>query len=421
MYTLLSIAMAAVVTVSAAASVATNRFYPDFTVHSPGMKYRLEARSPDNGGGWSRPFAASFVYALYDVTTKTKVWERRQPMKAGDSGPWPDGEASPTWAYVTDDGNVVVATGRDELFVLSPSDGAKMGQINILDQFTRDEHDKYISESTAGPIWEDGSRWSFLTVKEVSGRASLYFVIRPYWEHRVVVEVATGTLVEMGDAAGCGEATLKDPKVLKDSKVAAIVRAIRDDDASWALATLRKASKGWLDRKDYENWWALEAAVAIAGRRGVKDAIPMLRTLEANDHVTSSSSNGIETRELRGVVHTALRRLGEIPASEPAITLREIRRDQWFAEGDLIASIVTIKERAAKADSVKTGMTVHELAAAVGLPDFEVFDETMGYSLDYDMDAAEPFTLRISLDDNKVASVKRITPAVWKDGYERDR
>jgi hypothetical protein len=419
----MSIVLAAVVSVSVSvsASAVTDRYFGDLTVYSPGKKYRLEAKSPDNAGVRKKPFAASFVYTMYEEATKAKVWERRQPMKDGQYGAWSDGEYSPTAAYVTDQGNVVVATGHDELFVLSATDGTKVGQIDILDQFTEKDRKDYVSNTTAGPMWKGGSRWSFLEVKDEKGAGALYFVVRPFWERRVVLDVAKGTLVEMGDAAMCGETTLKDPKVPRDAKIAGIVRAIRDDEASWALETLGKAARSGLSLTDSQMRRDVYAAASIVGRRDEKKAVPVLRTLEKFDHVSSSSSTGVDKRALRGIAHTALRRLGETPASEPAITLRVSRRDQGLSTGDPVVSTVTIKERAAKADGVKVGMTVHELVAAVGLPDFEVEDRSNGLALDYDMDASTPFTLRLVLEDNKVVSVRRIEPAVWKDGYERDR
>ena len=159
----------------------------------------------------------------------------------------------------------------------------------------------------------------------------------------------------------------------------------------------------------------------IAGRRGLKDAVKPLRELEKLDHVSSSSSSGVEDRGLRGHVHTALRRLGEVPASEPAISLRRTTPGEIFAGGDFVTSTVKIKDRAAAAVKVRQGMSLDELAAAVGLPDHEAFDKDLGHALDYDMDAKEPFTLRIVLENNTVKALRRITPPVWKDGFERER
>lgn len=396
---------------SPAPEALTDRYFRDFTVYSPGRKLRLEAKSPDNAGERSRPFAANFTYTLYDEATKAKLWERKQPMKDG----WFDGEASPTGAWVTDAGEVVLVTGWDQLVSLSAKDGARLGMVAVLDQFPKEEQEKYVDMTTAGPMWHGASRWSFLTVKDAKGATALYFVVQPFWERRVVMDVAAGALVDLGAHATCGEQKPEDPKL------AALVEAIRADDAAWALRTLERLAKKPGDQKDWDSWRDANAAVRIAGRRALKEAVKPLRKLEQSGEVSSSSSGGVENRGLRGAVHTALRRLGEVPESEPAISLRKSNPGEFFADGAAVTSTVKIKDRSQGADKVKAGISVDDLAAAIGLPDYEVFDATMGHALDYDVDAKEPFTLRVTIEDNAVRSVRKITPPVWKDGFERER
>lgn len=399
---------AGVSSVDAAAASApvntTDGFYSDIIVYSPRKKFRLEAKLPNNAGATTAPFASKFGYALYDEASGEKVWERKQPY----------GESSPLSAFITDSGDVVVLADVT-LFSLAPKDGRKCGTLRILDQFSKEESSKYIAKTTAGQIWASGSRWSFIEVDGEAAQRTLLFVVRTYWGHWVVMDVATGTSVDLGPAS-CGDlAKAEKPAQRK------LVQAILDDEAAWAVKVLNDATGAPPQFLAPDARFDVYTAATIAGQRQLRGAIKPLRELEKDDDVTGSSSNGARWRQLRQFAQLALRRLGEVPAAAPAVSLSP-RTGELFPRGPEYSSKILVKDRAGNIDEVKPDMKAKDLIDAIGFPDCSVYDQTMGHAFDYDIDAPEPFTLRVVIDkDNVVTKIRRINPPVWKDGCVRER
>lgn len=85
-------------------------------------------------------------------------------------------EVSPSRIFVSDLGWSVTKTRWDQLIAVDP--GAKdRCHIKLLpDAFTDEEREKYVHETTAGPMWAGYSLWYFLETGEQH-----LFVIRPWW------------------------------------------------------------------------------------------------------------------------------------------------------------------------------------------------------------------------------------------------
>jgi len=291
--------------------------------------------------------------------------------------------------------------------VLDPKSGKKVFQTKVLEQFTEDERKKYVHDTTAGPMWTGLSRWSLLTVK--SGDISTeYFVIRPYWGRRLILDLTK--LVIVGE----------------DKADKSIVDAAVQADRDWVVGVLSKVGDlPKCGKGDCAPRHEAERAAWLAGILGVKEAVEPLHKMEADDFSGSStfSMDGFSrsSRKTRQIVHLSLRRLGEVPHRGPLLILKSYSDFSANSKHSLEEpkDAPEIGERAAKASEVKTGIGVTDLLKLVGEPDYEGKGED---TFDYDMDATPAFTLRVTLNakDGTVSKVERIAPPVWKDSLERD-
>ncbi|MDZ4830915.1 MAG: hypothetical protein SGJ09_12045 [Phycisphaerae bacterium] len=152
--------------------------------------------------------------------------------------------------------------------------------------------------------------------------------------------------------------------------------------------------------------------------------MPLLRKLE---QATRTSTVREGTAGLRSELHLALRRLGEMPEVGPCMPLVPCAKCEsggWAPDqAHAITKPVAFSERARNAEKVREGMSIVELGALIGGPDAQFYDADLReHCLDWDLDGPSPSTLRIALDldTNIVKAVVRITPAVWRAGYERE-
>lgn len=396
----------AVVCAAAAPAWGTDRYFRDRTETSPDGRFRLDARSPDNAGPGPHPFAKHFVYTMTDTRTGTVVWKRSQHR-----------EPSPIGAWVHNSGAVAVRTSSDTLIVLDGVTGEKTGEAPILGSIPEDEHEKYVSMSTAGPMWSGGSRWTFF---EQGG--GLYFAVRAWWGRLLIVDTATGKLVARPPTS------LVDAFEAEDRRF--VLTALQ---AGAGRLTAPEASRQDLYELEYGD---LGTAAQLAARYGLADAVPALRQLEMSSYVGSSGGwwdtegvyqpgeiNPFNSREatLRRKVQLALRRLGEKPAEEPCT---------WFAivgEYRPYEPTSTLYEpmgplpwpRAEGVEKFASGASPMQVLDAIGAPDFIDFQLQ---AWEYDMDVKPPYTLRVYWKDKKtVDRSERITPALWQQTDTRDR
>ncbi|MBI2922001.1 MAG: hypothetical protein HYY18_13020 [Planctomycetes bacterium] len=386
----------------ASVASATDRFFGDSTAKSPNGKFRLEAKSPDNEEG-RRAFAANFEYTLFDESTGKAVWTRKQPMKKDVDWPTPDGEGSPSGVWLDDDGRAVVFTGWQELFVLEPTAGQKVFQGKILEQFPEGDRKKFVSQTTAGPMWTGNSLWYFLGTEGEAGRKNRYFVVRPWWGDRVFLDLET-------------------PKFLPDAEEGEAVRVAADkhdrDYVKEALADVRDlpecGAPGGCGRRH-----EVDRAAWLAGVLDVREAIGPLRALESDTNVNSSTmvpdGFSYQTFGTRQTVQLALRRLGQAPEGGGSIV---IRFEEDPAAGKPVTPAVEVgaKARVGKVGDVKEGMSAREIVALIGNPD--CVSERGSFA--WDIDGEKPFTLVVAFKEGKVGSIRKIDPPDWKAGLARD-
>ena len=191
------------VTVSVNLCRGTDRFYSDKDAQSANGRYRLTAKSPDNANPALRlPFQGGFVYVLRDIKAQKDLWTRKQtedkPITLEDGAKpfvirtWK--EASPVAIHVQDGGWSVLWLDNDELVVVG-RDGKESGKLKILsDAFSVKEGERTFQMSTAGPMW--GRERSYFVTHD----RKAYFVVRTWWGHRVILDLAAGRLTTDGGA-----------------------------------------------------------------------------------------------------------------------------------------------------------------------------------------------------------------------------
>jgi hypothetical protein len=412
-----TVAVLALVSVTGGPAGATNRYYPNLVETSPDGKLRLEAKSPSNTRGLNGAFAANFVYTLYDSASSKVVWTRAQP-KSDQFGVQEKPEGSPMAAFVHDSGAVVVWTGFDYLMVLDAK-GTVALEVSILDSIPVAEQQKYVRESTAGPLWSGNSHWYYFTAN-----GKLHFGIRTWWDRRVLVCIPDAKQVV-------------DEGPVREAAAAA--------EREHALSTLRKASEvaKQLAAKGFPAFsyqtggtWrehrGLWAAITLAQRMGLKEAVPFLLDLEKVSEFNGSCfGGGDEAPEgqlfvcsysydsRRTAVQLAIRRLEGTPLALPTKEMIVAKADNRWGDGYRPKRHDT--PRSTRVALVTKAMGAKGVVDAVGEPDYIFSGGGIGEdSWEYDIDAATPFTFRVVWKDNRMVRTERVEPPVWKDGAIRD-
>jgi hypothetical protein len=371
-------------------ALATDRFYPNVTSVSPNGRFKVEAKSPDNPAeGWGKPFARDFTYTLTDTVEQRVVWTHKQG----------DNEPSPTRVWVHDSGWAVATSGY-ELFSFDPAKGRVKHDLAILDQFTEKERTQHVHDTSAGPMWANLSRWSFL---EFEGK--LYFVVRPHWGRHVVMDVTNGSPV-----GGLEEPALRD-------------------DAKWAIERLRKQAQeseaGTLTMdRDYSARLALHVAAQDQNHQAVEyikrigvwaNCFPQKIPTGYKGPLTAPQGTHASMRygwcQLRYDAHVALRKLGHSPQAEPAV-------DFWPMGSSQETPAIRTASRIGNDGEVlkiKVGQRTAQVLERAGRPDRII--DGFENAWEYHVDGEKPCTVRVVWgpgDDPIVFGVKRISPPTWK-------
>ena len=377
---------------------ATDVWYPDDSATSRDGRYQIVAKSPQNRDGeLGQPFADNFTYTLRDLKTKRVLWQRKQKEREGSCGS----------VYVSDGGRVVIYTGWDNLIVVDPS-GKDVGTVDVIeDGFSAREQKNFVSQTTAGPMWAGYSHWYFAKVDNTP-----LFVIRPWWDRRVLVDLRTGKLTRE---------TLK------------IRRTCDALERDYVLSVLKHASKdadAFLNNdRNGDATYRLFTSIYVAGKLGLEEAVPMIRAFEVSDYSGSSTMGGLSFGEtyskeidphsystftVRQLAGLSLRRLGAIPRPFPVhefeMRYEDSKKDHPF---EIPAQDGKRHEHDRK---IAAGMSAEAVLRLIGSPDVIGYD-----TWEYDMDAKSTYTLVVTFDDRKVTKIKRVRPARWKSGTDRDQ
>lgn len=393
-------------------SGATDLHFNDFTNRSPGGIYEFRAESPDNRKSGRRAFQSSFVCVLRDAKTGAALWTRKQAMEEPESSgtngaaSWArPKEGSPVEAFVSDAGWTVILTAWNEIISVD-STGRDRGKIDLLrEAFTKEEREQFVSQTTAGPMWAGFSLWYFLDVGNTQ-----FFVIRPWWGRRVVINVATCRLRR------------------ETMDVATAIAAQERNEVLAALAKGVATRVEWDKQECCEAIGPVNRAAYLAGCLKIAEAVPFLAKLEDCTYSGSSTTGGLSIGEdfegrvcphnystltMRQIIQLSLRRLGKTPQQPGTITFKLEHRDyskmQPYQPKPLAAP------RHLNVTKIARGMKAEQVLDLLGNPDYIGFE-----TWEYDMDAKPPYTLIVKWDVRHVTGIEQTTPAFWQDGLKRD-
>ena len=390
---------------------ATDRFFSDIDSYSQSKRYRVTAKSPDNQKRKGRvAFQSSFDYVCTDTQTKQVLWTKKQAMgkpEASGGDPkytyTPSLEGSPCSIHVSDSGYTVIYTDWEDLVFVDPR-GKETGKVNILkDCLTKEENEKYVSQTTAGPMWAGRSHWYFVSVDSKE-----YFVIRPWWGRHMVFLLTTGAI---------------------ETPTERLNQATEKAEKEYALNVFKTVLDGTMKKCDCCGG-SHDAVFAawLAGVLKIQDAVPALRKLESSAHSGSSTMGGFGdvpegrinpfnyyTFTTRQNVHLALRRLGEKPGPFPCTSFKTEHRN--FDQKKPYVRNPVPGGRVPNAKKVKKGMSPEQVIDLIDCPDYISSPDWQ-----YDIDAEKPYTLTISwTDERTVEDVKVVRPALWQGGTVRDQ
>lgn len=373
----------------------TSRFYPDVVATSANGRFQFSATSPENANGAAAVFQTNFTYRLIDIAGNEEVWERS-----------PRREYSPCMAFVHNDGRVIVVDAIDEITLFDFA-GMQTGKLGLLaTAMTANEVEQYVHDTTAGTMWKWMSRWYFFN----DGLRD-YFVVRPYWGRRIMINLETVTVV------------------LPDHQ---LETALDREEAHFVDSTLRRALKECQSVQDPQARAdiiaTVDAAIQIAGQRQLKACADLLRQLEPwplfdstacsvdNVRLGEIATNSYSFNSGRRRIQLALRRMGEPPAGY-AVTVFSPERenhDRYWAEHEIeearwMKQRTDPRFRTQQASKIRNGMSPQEVIRTIGPPDF-VRDNWQ-----YDLDGPSPSTLIITWTATpRVRAYWQTRPALWE-------
>ncbi len=389
--------------VAMAAVLATPRVcFGQLTAVSANGRYKVDAVSPE----LTSP-DVGYLYTLTDQTTKQVVWERRQPMvRQKGRGTAIESEPRPRRLFVADDGSVLALVGagigaEESMIGLDSRDGSVRGTVPIVEAFPKGQLDTFAPILKTSSYWETSVAEYFVTLNEAKpDEAVTYFVVRPFWGHRLVIDLDTMTHVYLGAFHG---AVPTSKLTHADEATKRIVSACIAEETRSALEVLTKALS--METEELVRYQSvLETAMRTVVLFQLTEAGPQLSELESRTQTMADRWWRFEPR-----LHQALRAAGRSPRPYrgqglPSYTILPPPADQGPLPPKDVPLVAEV--RAANAGAIKPGMTVPRMIELIGHPDF------YGEVCDYDIDGPSPHTLRVTFSEfsGAITSVEVITP-----------
>lgn len=336
-------------------------FYNDLTENSPSGRYQVTARSPDNHAArrGRQPVAQGrFVYVCRDMQTKKTLWTLPQLKGGADKTTVPP----PLRLSVSDDGWTVIYTGTAE-FIPVDLQGNPHGRAPLRDAIPAEEINSHIRQTNEGATWTPKSLWYFVSVDNAP-----YFVVRPYWGHRVAVDLRQGKVIE------------PIPPAVQDAGT-----PVERTQTLHALQAGADTFHTWENTDGPKIAPATNTAAYLAGALHLPEAVPLLRQLEPTTFNSESALQFIDESErkqhigevnpfthrsfdLRRMVQLSLRRLGQTPQPLPCTVLERAGKD--YHDRIVYEPPVLTVPRADNADKVKVGMKTEEVCQLLSVPDY---------------------------------------------------
>lgn len=359
------------------------------TAGSPNGQYLLSADPTDPGlefpGGGRIDGSTEFVYVLRDSKTQKEFWKlKTQRFLQERAVPEHLCSGPPRDLFVNNDGASVIWMRTGDLVSIDRK-GRVTGRIQFLTQgISKQNREKFVRKSFLGTVIGTGCEPYHAYFASHQGNS--YFIVRTWWNDRVVFDIQHGKLVRESKELNARLSSVESNdvmKILKDS-------------------TQPKA------KESTEQWRSVHlAAVHLAGRLKLKDSIPLLRKLESDllrvEHQRKRKADSSWRRQL---LQLSLRRLGETP--------RQVPRGER-----------SVPRTTQSVSLLKRNMTADEVLRTLGATDYQydnrrLFVTATAETWEYDIDADKPYTLIVRFEP-RVVSLKRISPAKWQETNQRDR
>jgi hypothetical protein len=317
-------------------------------------------------------------------------------------------EPFPPTVVTCKDGKWTFRCGKSEgllggaRIIIQDDDRKSKVVLSLTDLLSKDDIEKYVHETTAGPIWDDYALAYFATNEDTP-----HLCIRTWWDRRIVINLKTG---KPGSEKGWSD-TL--------------------DDVEKKLVLERlKAVPLFLDKKDKttaREHFEILGAAHFAGRKNLKETTRLLAQLERCEYSGSSVFSGdprtlkegeidpesYSEKEVRRIAQLSLRRLGAKPEAYPVTRFRSAAADGSLA--DYVEPKKWTTPRTDRASKLKEGMNPLEILNLLGAPDYvERGRDTWHCAWRYDMDASPAYTLLLVWEAGRVKSTERIQPALWR-------
>lgn len=293
--------------------------------------------------------------------------------------------------------------GGARIFVVGADDETKL-LLWIKDAIPKEEYEKYVHDTTAGPQWEDYALSYFVTV---DGKP--HFCIRTWWDRRIVIDLAAAKHIsDRGKEAAFGAAEKN-----------AVLETLKGGVTVVSKPNIPIAA-----------FFRLQAATHLAGRVKEKKAVPLLRRLEPLGFETASalgeygpgidlkegdiSPRNYSTHQLRRVVQLSLRRLGETPAALPVTSFQR----RGFAKA--FEPRRWDGPRSERVAAVKATMKPIDVLNTLGPPDYVESGQNIRregpweVAWRYDLDTQLPETILIVWKGQNVMTLEKFSPALWK-------
>ena len=302
------------------------------------------------------------VFKMTDIKDGKVLWSQKKK--------W-DEEAQAI--YVHDNGSSVVENIRNTLVFTTP-EGKVTGRVNIPKKgLTPEEYDKYAVYSSAGPMWGQEYAVSYF----VHNGESLLFVVRNWWENRIIVDFDKGKIISPTKE-------ILESCVAKEREIALRKLARAQDDPE-----VRKGNftpplfRDGPEVPDNDFLPPLLGIILMAGQLSFEEAAPLIEKLQGY---------GDEFEDSAKIIDLSLRRLGSKPQRGVS------RSEKW--------------------GRLKIGMEHDDVIENMGVPDFG--NDTQW---EYDVDAAQPFSLLVRWDEEgtKVVAIEKTEKPLWTIKGERDR
>jgi hypothetical protein len=389
---------------------------PIMSDRSPSGRYRAEVYVWPKGAKATTSWDRYVRLVMVDEASGEVVWEMEPTVLRAKGRPAERAHGILVdEMIVTDGGRVIVTDPMRGHFVVGG--WGKQGVEHHLPVFGRSAA-PFGGNPIKSPIdrVSEGPRLKYLRVSAVLDKTGTeHVVFRATSGRRAVFRANGGDWLEMEGFDAAADVSEVDPIFTEVSRVMAAIVA---DETGWSLKVLGEAAKRFAEGKGLTTEPPAETvqAMHIAGHLKRDEMIEFVRSIETS--LLGADRSTVQWARWFALVRTTLRRMGQpltewggydVRIAERGPAAGSVERDRQMRAG------VSSQEKIARAEKVREGMTAAEVAELLGGAEYRIINRS-----EWDIDAAEPFTIMVRIEKDRVVEVSRMVPARWQVGSERE-